>query len=207
MKAQDLKDFEKEIADIYAAGHIRYPVHLRASVDNQYENNMIKIFEEIKPEDYVFSYWASHAHCLLKGVPRQELKDSIIAGNSIALCFPEHNIYCSGIVGSLLGVAVGTAYALMKQGSKAKVWHFCGDMTANNGNFYEAVKYAWNAVLPIEFVIEDNGISVLSNTEQVWGESGKEVYEYLNMNYIMKLRYFKYKNSYPHSGLKERVKF
>src|SRR3989338_4951914 len=107
---EDIVSFEKEVADIFAEGRIRAPVHLRAGR----EQKLINIFreEEIGPEDYVFGFWDSHELALLKGVPRDEVKQAIIEGRSISLCFPEYNVYCSGMVGSLMGTAAGTAWAL-----------------------------------------------------------------------------------------------
>ena len=109
----DLENFENEIAEIFGQGLIKAPVHLRAGR----EEALIRIFKEqnIGPDDYIFGFWDSHELCLLKGVPREELKRAIIEGRSIALCFPEHKIFCSGIVGSLMGVAVGAAWALKRQ--------------------------------------------------------------------------------------------
>lgn len=205
--AQDLKDFEAEIADLYGQGKIPFPIHLRGSLDNQYEHNLIQIFKRVKPEDYIYGYWASHAHCLLKGVPRQELLDSILRGNSISLCFPEHNIYCSGIVGSLVGVAAGTAFGLKRSKSKGKVHIFCGDMASQNGNFYEAVKYAWANILPITFYVEDNGVSVLTDTEKAWGVSCHDTIKNLQESYPGYVEYFHYTNSHAHSGINRKVKF
>ena len=67
--------FEKDIAKLYESGIIKAPVHLR----NNNEKQLISIFKDnnIKKEDYVFSTWASHSHALLKGIPRQEIKEKI----------------------------------------------------------------------------------------------------------------------------------
>ncbi len=83
---EDLVNFEKEIADIFATGSIRAPVHLRAGR----EEALIRIFQEnsIGPEDYVFGHWDSYELALLKGVPREEVRQAIIDGKSISLCFP-----------------------------------------------------------------------------------------------------------------------
>ena len=42
-------------------------------------------------------------------------------------------------------------------------------MTAQMGNFFEAYNYSRNFKLPLEFVIEDNGKSVYSDTKKTWG--------------------------------------
>ena len=104
----DLVTFEQEIAAIYATGVIRAPVHLRSGR----EDALIEIFRDhqIGRDDYVFGYWDSHELALLKGVPREELKRAILEGKSISLCFPDAKMLCSGIVGSLMGVAAGVAW-------------------------------------------------------------------------------------------------
>ena len=199
---EDLANFEKEIAEIFATGVIRAPVHLRAGR----EEALIRIFQEnmIGPEDYVFGHWDSHELVLLKGVPREEVKQAIIDGKSISLCFPEYKVFCTGIVGSLMGTATGTAWALKNQGKKGRAFIFCGDMTAETGIFHEAVKYAVNFDLPATFIVGDNGLSVMTNTREVWGCPDPW---FKGTKYEKKIIYFKYTNTYPHSGLGWKIKF
>ena len=194
--------FEKEIADVFATGVIRAPVHLRAGR----EDALIKIFKEhqIGDDDYVFGFWDSHELALLKGVPRQELKQAIIDGKSISLCFPEHKVLCSGIVGSLMGTAAGVAWALKNQGKKGRVFLFCGDMSAETGIFHEAVKYVYNFDLPATFIVCDNGLSVMTDTRAVLGSAEPW---FKGTKYESKIIYFKYINGYPHSGLGRLIKF
>lgn len=198
--AEQLFQFEEEIKECYLNKLIRAPIHLRANL----ENHLIEIFEGVRKQDYVFSYWASHLHCLLKGVPREELKQAILDGKSISLCFPEHRVFCSGIVGSLAGVAVGAAMGIKRRKEDATVWLFTGDMGAECGIFHEAVKYAHNFDLPIRFVVEDNGVSVLTETRQAWGDPEPW---FKGTKYESKITYFKYKNPYPHSGISVKVAF
>ena len=91
MEKKDLVSFEDEIAALFNSGNIRAPVHLYSGNEDQ----MIKIFQKIRAEDWVFCSWRSHYQCLLKGVPREIVRDEILAGRSISLCFPEHRIYSS----------------------------------------------------------------------------------------------------------------
>jgi TPP-dependent pyruvate/acetoin dehydrogenase alpha subunit len=207
---QDIINFETDIAGIFAQGIIKAPVHLRSGREEQ----LIDIFTNhgIGSDDYVFGYWDSHELALLKGVPATQVKDSILAGNSIALSFPDFRVLCSGIVGSLVGVAVGVAWALKQQGKPGRVFHFCGEMSAETGIFHEAVKYATNFDLPIKFVVCDNGVSVMTNTREVWGQTKqfdgpwfKD--DILETTFSDKIIYFKYTNGYPHSGLGKLIKF
>jgi len=199
---EDLISFEKEIAEIFATGTIRAPVHLRAGR----EEHLIQIFQEneIGGDDYVFGYWDSHELALLKGVPRETVKKAIVEGKSISLCFPEYKVLCSGIAGSLMGTAAGVAWALKRQNQKGKVYLFCGDMSSETGIFHESVKYAAHYDLPVKFVVCDNGISVMTDTREVWGS--KEPW-FKNTRYEKKIIYFKYVNGYPHSGLGKLIKF
>jgi len=198
----DLESFENEIAEIFGKGLIKAPVHLRAGR----EEELIRIFRtyDIGPEDYLFGFWDSHELCLLKGVPRETVKQAILDGRSISLCFPDHNIYCSGIVGSLMGVATGVAWALKRQGKKGRVFLFCGDMSSETGSFHEAVKYAVNFDLPAVFVVSDNGLSVMTETRAAWGSPDPW---FKGTRFASKIEYFQYHNGWPHSGLGKLIKF
>ncbi len=103
-----------------------------------------------------------------------------------------------------MGAATGVARALKRQGKKGRAFIFCGDMSAETGIFHEAVKYAFNFDLPVTFVVCDNGLSVMTDTRAVWGSSEPW---FAGTRYAKKIIYFKYTNTYPHSGLGWKIKF
>ena len=113
MQKEELIKFEEEIAEIFNSGKIKAPVHLYHGNEEQ----IINIFKNIKKEDWVFCSWRSHYQCLLKGVPKKEIKNEILVGRSISLCFPKYNIYSSAMVGGSLPIAVGTAMSLKRKNS------------------------------------------------------------------------------------------
>ena len=193
MNAADLADFESAVAAEFNAGKIPYPVHLESGN----EDALIEIFQEVKPADWVFVSWRGHLKALLKGVPREDLTAAIRRGESMALRFPEHRVYGSAIVGGTVPIALGVALALKRVFSDAWVWCFLGDMTAETGGAHEAIKYASNHDLPITWIIEDNGVSVLTNTSQVWGCA----------SLFPHVRRYKYRSKYPHAGAGTRVEF
>ncbi len=199
---EDLVTFEQEIADVFATGAIRAPVHLRAGREDQ----LIKIFrdENIGDDDYVFGFWDAHELALLKGVPREQVKQAILEGKSISLCFPQYKVLCSGIVGSLMGTATGVAWALKNQSKPGRAFLFCGEMSSETGIFFEAVKYAYNFDLPVKFIVCDNGLSVMTKTREVWGSEDPW---FKATKYESKIIYFQYVNGYPHSGLGKLIKF
>ncbi|MCP9447727.1 MAG: thiamine pyrophosphate-dependent enzyme [Nitrospira sp.] len=199
MTKQELIEFEEEIAALFNAGQIRAPVHLYYGN----EESLIEIFKTIRHQDWVFCSWRSHYQCLLKGVPKERLRQEILAGRSISLCFPEYRIYSSAIVGGVLPIAVGVALAIQRRGEDARVYCFMGDMTSETGIAYETIKYSRNHRLPIRFIVEDNGKSVCTDTRQVWNQP-RLTYEGVADEYVM---YYKYESKYPHAGAGVRVQF
>ena len=199
MQKDDLIKFENEIAELFNEGKIRAPVHLY----HGNEKKIIEIFKKIKKNDWVFCSWRSHYQCLLKGVPKKVVKDEILAGRSISLCFPDYNIYSSAMVGGSLPIAVGTALSLKNKNSKNKVYCFMGEMTSETGIAHECVKYSRNFKLPIHFIVEDNEKSVCTDTRKAWNQK-KLSYEGSKDKYVT---YYHYKLKYPHAGAGKRVQF
>ena len=196
---KDLINFEEDIANIFNAGKIRAPIHLY----HGNEKHIIKIFNKIKDDDWVFCSWRSHYQCLLKGVPKDQLKQEIIDGRSISLCFPDYKIYSSAIVGGNIPTAVGVSMSLKIYNKKSKVYCFMGEMTSETGIAHECIKYSKNHELPIHFIVEDNKMSVCTNTREVWNQK-KLTYENISDEYVT---YYSYENKYPHAGAGKRVQF
>ncbi len=194
MNKEELISFEDEIKDLFEAGKIHAPVHLSGGNEDQ----LINIFRLIKNTDWVFSTHRSHYHALLKGVSPALIKKEILEGRSICLRFPEYYFYSSAIVAGCVPQAVGVAMTLRLHSVQAgqKVWCFVGDMAAETGVFHECVKYARHNNLPIEFVVEDNGLSVNTPTSGVWGI-------WLNTE----VKRYSYKPKFPHQGSGAWVQF
>ena len=199
MDKQKLIAFENKIAELFNKAKIRAPIHLYSNNEEQ----MIKIFKKIKKNDWVFCSWRSHYQCLLKGVSEKKLTKEIVAGKSISLCFPEHKIYSSAIVGGVLPIATGVAFSNKIQKIKSKVFCFVGEMTAETGIMHECLKFSKNKKLPIHFIIEDNSKSVCTDTRKTWSMK-KLSFEGKKDKFIT---YYKYSLKYPHAGAGKRVQF
>jgi TPP-dependent pyruvate/acetoin dehydrogenase alpha subunit len=184
--------FEEKVARAFEEGKIRGPVHLSGGNEEQ----LIQIFKKINPEDWVFSTWRNHYHALLHSIPQEKVWEQILNGKSMNLSFPEHRFYSSAIVGGILPIAVGVATGIKRKGCHRKVWCFVGDMAATTGAFHEANNYASKQDLPIKFVVEDNGLSTNTPTEEVWGRG-----------WVGKNIYYSYKRTYPHVGVGKWVQF
>ena len=199
---EELIEFETDIAYCFDDAQIRAPVHLYHGNEDQ----IIKIFEDhnIGEDDWIFGTWRSHYQCLLKGVPKEELKKAILDGRSISLCFKEHKVLNSGIVTGSIPIAVGMALSIKRSGAKGRVFCFMGDMTSETGVAHECIKYSRNNSLPIHFIIEDNGKSVCTDTRATWSNE-KLTYEDVKDEYVTYYRYPMEK--YPHAGAGKRVQF
>ena len=197
MNATELVEFEKDIADSFNSAKIKAPIHLHGNNENQ----LIEIFKTITHDDWIFSSWRSHYHCLLKGVPVDKLKEDIINGKSITLIYPEYKIYTSAIVGGIIPIALGTAFALKREGSEDRVNLFMGGMTSETGAAHEAHKYAVAFDLPIRFIVEINHKSVCTDTLKTWNKKG---YSLIGQPKVI---HYEYELPWPHAGAGKRVQF
>lgn len=136
LSAQDLINFETQIAECFNNGDIKAPIHLYSGNENQ----IIKIFENVNDNDWVFCTWRSHYQCLLKGVPKDTLKRDILNGKSITLCYPQYKIYSSAIVTGSIPIATGVAFDLKRKEKKNtygvlwEIWHQKPELFLKIGN-------------------------------------------------------------------------
>lgn len=227
MTKDELIAFETEVAAAFNIGQIRAPVHLAGGNEDQ----LIRIFKDVRPGDWVLGTWRAHLHALLHGIPRDRLMKAILDGRSISLCWPKHRFLCSGIVAGCLPIAVGIAAGIKctyyeNKSDIPHVWCFIGDMAARTGAFHEARQYAVGHDLPIHFVIENNGKSVLTDTKEVWGGNRLDYSEWWALDsdgttlYMepqddgrvyyeggAKTLQYRYTLPFPHAGAGTRVQF
>jgi len=191
---QELIDFESKVRDTYEAGKIKGPIHLAKNNEDQ----LIEIFQYISKEDWVFVPWRNHYQALLHGVDKDKLFESICNGNSMHTNNVNPNFYSSSIVGGIIPLALGVAKALKRKNKSNRVWCFVGDMTMETGVFHEAYKYAKNFDLPLEWVIEDNNMSVHTPTDMAWKNKQTPPDDVI---------YYEYDMEYPHHGTGKWVNF
>lgn len=192
--SDDLIKFETKVKNAYESAEIQGPIHL--SSNN--EEFLINIFQYIHKDDWVFSAWRNHYHALLHGVPEDILFKSIKEGKSMGTNSINPKFYASSIVGGIIPIALGVAHALKLKKSSNMVWCFIGDMTMETGIFWEAYKYSQNFELPIQFVVEDNNLSVHTPTTVAWNK------KMIPPDGVI---YYNYEMMYPHHGTGNWVNF
>mgnify|MGYP004451447701 CR=1 FL=1 len=193
VKREQLVAFEERVKNAFLKGKIRAPVHLSGSNESQ----LINLFKNIRDEDWVFSTWRNHYHALLKGIPEDWLYDEILAGRSMMIHSKEHRFLTSAIVGGILPIALGVAMGIQRNGGTEQVWVFVGDMCAQTGIFHEFCYYAMGHDLPVNIVVEDNGLSTNTPTRESWGLGTKR----------LRTEYYEYERKFPHVGVGQWVDF
>jgi TPP-dependent pyruvate/acetoin dehydrogenase alpha subunit len=187
IKKKDLIEFETLVKNLYENKKIKAPIHLSSNNEEQ----LIRIFKNIKKKDWVFSTWRSHYHAILHGIKKKEILKQILNGKSMSICSNKPKFYSSSIVGGTLPIALGVAMANKIKRRKECVWVFIGDMTYETGVFHECHKYSELNNLNIKYIVEDNNMSTNTPTDKVWKiktKAMKNVYKYV------------YKRKYPHHG-------
>lgn len=202
MNKEELIAFENQIADRFNNGELPYLVHFSGGNEDQ----LIDIFKDIKPGDWIFSTHRSHYHYLLAGGPPKRLEKLIMDGRSMFVFDKSLNFYSSSIVCATPSIAAGVAWALKKRGSNQKVWCFLGDGAEDEGHLYEAARYVdgWN--LPCTFIIEDNDRSVSAGKAERWGTDEDAYCKRISRTAVMPVfdcvKKYHYRATYPHSGSK-----
>lgn len=153
---KSLIEFENGVKRAWEEGMLPSLIHLCGGNEEQ----LLEIFSEIRPQDWVFASHRAHYHALLKGIPEWEVVGRISRDLSMFIFDKDRRFYQSAILAGNCGIAVGVAMAIKEIGEDAHVHCFLGDGAEENGHFYEAVLYASGHDLPVTFIIEDNRIQV-----------------------------------------------
>ena len=147
------------------------PVHLSLGQ----EGVAAELHEWMRPEDWLFSTHRNHHHYFAKGGSEKKLWDEIMGlpsglnggfAGSQGISDSSINFHASAIVGGLVGVATGTAYALKMNKSSAIAICCIGDGGTEAGVFWESLNFAALHQLPIAFICENNGMSVDARIEE-----------------------------------------
>lgn len=195
MTKEDLEKFTDNVKKLYESGKIRAPVHLGGG--EGYAENLIEIFKNIGNNDWVFSTWRNHYHYLLSRNNPRKLLQQILDGKSMHVF--DDKFFTSAIVGGIAPIATGVAYAIKHKGENSRVWCFLGDMGASCGIAIESMRYACGHSLPINFIIEDNGLSVKTKTRDAWGCGKCESWNRCNL-IGGNVKKYNYNRIFPHAG-------
>ncbi len=157
---------EEKIQEHYNEDEMKTPMHMSMGE----EAIAVGVCHSLKAEDQIFGTYRSHAIYLAKTGDTDNFfaemygKDTSMQkgkSGSMHLCAPELGFMgSSAIVGSIIPVAVGAAFANKQKGNSKLAVVFFGDGATDEGVFWESLNAACLMKLPILFVCEDNGLAV-----------------------------------------------
>lgn len=183
--------FEEKVRLEWEGGELPSLLHLSGGNEDQ----LIEIFQNIRPQDWCFTSHRSHYHCLLKGMSEDELMENIRSDRSMFSYSKSLRIYQSAILGGCCGIATGVAKAIQDSGEDAHVFCFIGDGSFDNGHAYEALLYATGHRLPLTIIVECNNRQVDTTIEERRGPHW--------LDFVMEspnLRRYQYEPRWPHGG-------
>lgn len=131
----------------------------------------------LREDDYLFPYYRDRALMLARGVTGFDMglayfakRDSSSGGRQMPCHFSsrKHNVFSVPTpTGASLLPACGTAWAMKLEGTDSICFASCGDAASRQGEFYEAVCYAFQEKLPIVIVVEDNKYGISTPTSKM----------------------------------------
>mgnify|MGYP001200243037 FL=1 len=157
--------FDLKVKEAFDNNRIQIPVYL--SIGQEF--NAAAYSMTLKGFD-IFSQHRSHAIYLAFGASPEKLRDELLGlptgcsggmSGSNAIQAPEINMFGhSGLMGEQLPIAVGAAL-----GSSRRTLAVCGDAAVEEDYIYPSLGFAATKKLPILFICEDNGLSILTPVE------------------------------------------
>lgn len=180
---------EEKIRDHYYDDEMKTPVHLSVGE----EAIATGVIRALGSKDQFFGTYRSHGTYLARTGETDKFfaelhgkQNGIAKGKagSMHLCSPEHGFLgASAIVGSIIPVGVGAAFAnkYLKNGKISAV--FFGDGATDEGVFWESINTACLYKLPVLFVCEDNELAVFTKDKDRQGyKSLTDIISKFNIN-------------------------
>jgi len=157
---------EETIRELYPEDEMKTPVHLSIGE----EAIAAGVVGALGPKDQIFGSYRSHGIYLARAGETDKFfaelygkRTGLVRGKagSMHLSAPERGLMgTSAIVGSIIPVAAGAAYANKVKRNGKVVVVFFGDGATEEGAFWEALNVACLMKLPVLFVCEDNELAV-----------------------------------------------
>lgn len=157
-----IRRFEERAAEMYALGKIGGFCHLYIGE----EAVAVGAVDALRPDDYIFSAYRDHGHCLARGSEPKRVMAELFGratglckgkGGSMHLVDVERRFMGGyAIVGGHLPLAAGAAFAVKYRGGDQVVLCFFGEGAVPSGACHETLNLAALWGLPVLFLCENN---------------------------------------------------
>ncbi|CAI8882311.1 Acetoin:2,6-dichlorophenolindophenol oxidoreductase subunit alpha [Pseudomonas jessenii] len=170
---QTIRVFEERIMIEMGTGDIPGNTHLYAGQ----EASAVGVCMHLSDEDYISSTHRGHGHCIAKGCDIDGMMAEIF-GKATGTCggkggsqhiadLRKGMLGANGIVAGGAPITCGAALTAKLNGTNHVAIAFAGDGAMNEGAMAESLNLAKIWMLPIVFVIEDNGFGEATANEFV----------------------------------------
>lgn len=190
---ETLRAFELRVKAKWEAGELASSIHLCGGNEQQ----LIDIFQNIGPADWIYSTHRNHFHALLKGVPEERVEGLIHFGQSMFVFDRTVNFLSTAILAGGCCIAAGIAWDIKQRGGVEKVWCFLGDGSEENGQLFQAAMFVEANDLPCAFIIEDNGWQMDTPKTERRGKKETTLYP---LDHLRCVHRYHYERIYPHAG-------
>jgi acetoin:2,6-dichlorophenolindophenol oxidoreductase subunit alpha len=165
-----VRQFEYKVKEAYDRKVFQIPIYL--AVGQEFN---AAAYSMVLPGVNIFAQHRAHGIYLAFGGVPERLRDELLGlssgcsggmSGSNAIQAPEINMFGhSGLMGEQVAIAVGAAMA-----SGQPTLTVCGDASVEEDYIYPSLGYAASKKLPVLFVCEDNGLSILTpiETRRTW---------------------------------------
>ncbi len=187
--ARRIRTIEETLATHYPEGKMRTPTHFSIGQ----EAVAVGVCSALRPDDVVTASHRCHAAYLAKGGNLDAMVAELYGkatgccggwGGSVHLRDPSVGFLgAAPLLGQMIPVAVGAAWAFKLAGSDRVAVTFFGDGAVEEGIWYESLNFAAVHQLPVLFVCENNGLSTHTpiNVRQPWDLSQDRAKEILGL--------------------------
>lgn len=172
-----IREFDSRVKDLWMENRIYGLAHSYVGA----EAIGVGACAALNPDDYITSTHRGHGHTIAKGADVNTMMAELFAkyegynrgkGGSMHIADVEHGMLgATGIVGSGMPIAVGSAMSadILENGKVTICFH--GDGGTNQGVWHESINMAaaWN--LPVIFLIENNTMAIATEIGMVSKET------------------------------------
>jgi TPP-dependent pyruvate/acetoin dehydrogenase alpha subunit len=158
-----IRHFEENLVPLHDRGVFSGHYHLYIGQ----EGTGVPAIFCLRPDDYLFTTHRNHGHLLARGVDPRKLLAEILGrvdglnkgkGGSFHSVAPSLGfLHSSGVVGGIIPLSTGTAYASKAQRNGRVTVCLFGDGSLEEGAAAEAFNLASLYMLPVLFLCENNG--------------------------------------------------
>lgn len=171
-----IRAFDTKVRELWMANKIMGIAHSYVGA----EAVGVGVCAALRPDDYISSTHRGHGHTIAKGGDIRKMMAELFGkyegynrgkGGSMHIADVEHGMLgATGIVGSGMPIALGSALSSHVLGNGKMTICFHGDGGTNQGVWHETVNMAAAWKLPAVFVIENNQYAIATGIWTVTGE-------------------------------------